>query len=165
MTINRLCGSGFQSVISAAQEIMTGQAHIVLAGGTENMSQAPYALRNVRNGTRYGVDLALEDTLAHGLVDTWPKKTPMAITGENLGKKYGISREACDEFALLSQDRYAKAAEKGVFNAEIVPVEVKGKKGPELITAEEHPRPGTTLASLAKLKPVFVKDGGVVTAG
>ena len=109
--------------------------------------------------------LALEDTLAHGLVDTFPKKTPMAITGENLGKKYGISRQECDEFALLSQQRWAAAQKAGVFKDEIVPVEIKGRKGVEIVSVDEHPRPQTTLEGLTKLKPIFVKDTGVVTAG
>ena len=89
----------------------------------------------------------------------------MAITAENLGKKYNISRQDCDDFALISQQRWAAAQKKGIFDSEMVPVEVKGKKGPEVVSVDEHPRPQTTLESLAKLKPVFVKDTGVVTAG
>jgi acetyl-CoA acyltransferase 2 len=108
LTINRLCGSGFQSLINGVQDILTGDAHIVLTGGTENMSQSPYALRGVRGGTRYGIDLKLEDTLAHGLVDQYPTKVPMGITAENLGKKYGITRDKVDAYALQSQQRWAK---------------------------------------------------------
>jgi acetyl-CoA acyltransferase 2 len=165
ITLNRLCGSGFQAVISAAQEIALGEAEIVLAGGTENMSQAPYVLRNVRNGTRYGVDLPLEDSLAHGLVDSYPKKTPMGVTAENLGKKYGISRKDVDEYALLSQQRWAQAQKSGRFEQEIHPIEIKGRKGPESVSVDEHARPFTTFESLQKLKPVFIKDTGLVTAG
>ena len=109
--------------------------------------------------------MQLEDTLAHGLVDSWPKKTPMAITAENLAKKYNISRKECDDFALLSQTRWGNASKAGVFNAEITPVEIKGRKGVEIFNTDEHPRPSTTIEQLAKLKPIFVKDVGVVTAG
>lgn len=109
--------------------------------------------------------MQLEDTLAHGLVDQWPKKTPMAITAENLGSKYNISRKECDEFALLSQTRWGKSNQAGVFKAEISPVEIKGKKGVEIMDKDEHPRPTTSMEQLAKLKPIFVKDVGVVTAG
>ncbi|KAJ3186051.1 3-ketoacyl-CoA thiolase, mitochondrial [Gaertneriomyces sp. JEL0708] len=163
--VNRLCGSGFQSVINGAQEILLGEAEVVLTGGTENMSQAPYALRGVRAGTRYGVDLKLEDTLAHGLVDTYPKKVPMGITAENLGQKYNISRRDCDEFALKSQQRWASANAAGIFQDEIVPVEVKTRKTTEQFTTDEHPRPKTTIESLSKLASVFIKDTGLVTAG
>ncbi|KAJ3327365.1 hypothetical protein HDU76_011938 [Blyttiomyces sp. JEL0837] len=165
LTINRLCGSGFQAVVNAAQDIITGDAEIVLAGGTENMSQSPYALRGVRSGTRYGVDLKLEDTLAHGLVDQYPVKTPMGITAENLGKQYGLTREDCDTFALQSQQRWAAANAAGAFKAEITPIQLKSKKGVEVFEVDEHPRPQTTVASLGKLPSVFIKDTGVVTAG
>ena len=110
------------------------------------------------------ISLQLEDTLAHGLVDSYPKKTPMAITGENLGKKYNISKQECDEFALLSQTRWAEANKAGVFKAEITPVEIKTRKGVEVFQTDEHPRL-STIEQLAKLKPIFVKDVGVVSAG
>ncbi|KAJ3015752.1 3-ketoacyl-CoA thiolase, mitochondrial [Thoreauomyces humboldtii] len=165
LTINRLCGSGFQSVINGAQEILLGEAEVVLTGGTENMTQAPYALRNVRSGTRYGVDQKLEDTLAHALVDSFPAKVPMGITGENLAKLYKITRRDCDEFALQSQQRWAKAHAAGIFDAEVEPVEIKTRKGVELFTKDEHPRPSTTIESLAKLGSVFIKETGTVTAG
>ncbi|KAJ3040956.1 3-ketoacyl-CoA thiolase, mitochondrial, partial [Rhizophlyctis rosea] len=164
LTINRLCGSGFQAVINGAQEILLGEAEVVLTGGTENMSQAPYALRGIRSGTRYGQDLKLEDTLAHGLVDTYPQKIPMGITAENLGKQYGITREDCDKHALLTQKRWGSANGAGRFAAEIEPIEIPGKKGPEVVTQDEHPRPQTTIEQLAKLKSVFI-DNGLVTAG
>ncbi len=107
----------------------------------------------------------MEDTLAHGLVDSYPKKTPMAITAENLGKKYNISRQECDEFALVSQTRWGKSNKEGVFKAEITPVEVKGRKGVEIFDTDEHPRPSASMEQLAKLKSIFVKDVGLVTAG
>lgn len=108
LTINRLCGSGFQAVINAAQEILTGEANVVLAGGTESMSQAPHVLRGARTAARYGVDLKLEDSLAHGLTDTYPHKVPMGITAENLGKLYGLDRKTVDEYAVNSQIRWGK---------------------------------------------------------
>ncbi|KAJ3291279.1 3-ketoacyl-CoA thiolase, mitochondrial [Rhizoclosmatium sp. JEL0117] len=164
-TINRLCGSGFQSIVNCAQDILTGDAEIGLAGGTENMSQAPYILRGIRTGTRYGVDQPLEDSLAHGLVDQYPKPTPMGITAENLAKKYNISRADADAFALQSQQRWAEAQKKGHFKAEIVPIELKSKKGVESFEVDEHPRPQTTIESLKKLSSVFIKETGTVTAG
>ncbi|KAJ1985396.1 3-ketoacyl-CoA thiolase, mitochondrial [Dimargaris verticillata] len=166
VTVNRLCGSGFESIIRAVQEIRVGDAQVVLTGGTENMSQAPYALRDVRWGTRYGVDQKLEDTLAAALVDRYPTPTPMGITAENLGMQYGLTRAQCDEYALQSQHRWAAANAKGIFNHEIAPIELKGRKGAiEQFTTDEHPRPQTTLEGLTKLKPVFQKDSGLVTAG
>eukprot|EP01094_Clydonella_sp_ATCC50884_P027119 TRINITY_DN7660_c0_g1_i1.p1 TRINITY_DN7660_c0_g1~~TRINITY_DN7660_c0_g1_i1.p1 ORF type:complete len:412 (+),score=147.59 TRINITY_DN7660_c0_g1_i1:60-1238(+) len=163
LTINRLCGSGFQSVVNAVQEIRCGDANIVLTGGSENMSQAPFSLFDSRFGTRFGQDPPFKDTLWNCLTDAYIK-TPMAITAENLGEKYGISREECDAFALRSQQRWAAAQEAGVFKSEIVPVELKGRKGPESFEVDEHARPQTTPDSLAKLPAVFKKDG-VVTAG
>ncbi|KAF9161404.1 3-ketoacyl-CoA thiolase, mitochondrial [Actinomortierella ambigua] len=164
LTVNRLCGSGFQSIINATHEIKVGDANIVLTGGSESMSLSPYALRNVRWGTRFGVDLKLEDTLAAALVDRFPKETPMAITAENLAVKYGLTRQQCDEYALSSQQRWAAAHKAGRFNAEIVPVEYKVKKATEVLSHDEHPRPNTTIENLAKLPPVFKKEG-TVSAG
>ncbi|EDO37843.1 predicted protein [Nematostella vectensis] len=163
LTVNRLCGSGFQSIISGAQEIILGESDICLVGGTENMSQAPYAVRNARFGTKLGLDLKMEDTLWQGLTDMLPG-LPMGITAENLAEKYNITREECDQFALLSQQRWAAAHESGAFTAEIVPVPVKGKKGPEQFAVDEHPRPETTIEQLAKLPAVFKKNG-TVSAG
>ncbi|ORY00833.1 thiolase [Basidiobolus meristosporus CBS 931.73] len=165
LTVNRLCGSGFQSVINAAQEIISGDSQVVLTGGSESMSQAPYALRNIRWGTRYGVDLKGEDTLAAALVDRYPTPTPMGITAENLGSQNGITREQCDEFALQSQQRWAAANEAGRFKAEIAPIDLKTRKGVEKFDTDEHPRPQSTIQSLNKLPPVFKKDTGLVTAG
>ena len=129
LTVNRLCGSGFQSIINAVQEIRVGDANVVLTGGTESMSMAPYTLHGVRfGGGRFGVDLKLVDSLAAALTDMYPTPTPMGITAENLAQKYGITREQCDQFALQSQQRWQKANEEGAFKDEIVPVEVKVKK-------------------------------------
>lgn len=163
LTVNRLCGSGFQAIVTAAQEIQLGESDIVLCGGSENMSQAPYALRDARFGTRLGLDLKLEDTLWQGLTD-FHVKLPMGVTGENLAEKYNITREECDEFALLSQRRWAQAQENGQFVEEIVSVSVKGKKGPEEFKVDEHPKPNSTIESLAKLPAVFKKDGTITAA-
>ncbi|ORZ10649.1 3-ketoacyl-CoA thiolase [Lobosporangium transversale] len=165
LTVNRLCGSGFQSIINGAHEILVGDSKIVLTGGSESMSLAPYALRNIRfGGTRFGVDLKLEDTLAASLVDRFPKDCPMGITAENLAKQHNISRQDCDEYALLSQQRWAAANKAGRFNSEIVPVEYKVKKAVESLGHDEHARPTTTIETLAKLPSVFLKEG-TVTAG
>ncbi|KAJ8325123.1 hypothetical protein QVD99_005902 [Batrachochytrium dendrobatidis] len=165
LTINRLCGSGFQAIINGAQDILLGEAEVVLVGGSENMSQAPFALRDARSAPRYGVDQKLEDTLAHALIDSYPTKTPMGITAENLAKKFGISRGQADEYALFSQTRWAKAQESGWFADEIFPIEIKSRKGVELFDVDEHARPQTTLEGLEKLSPVFIKETGIVTAG
>jgi acetyl-CoA acyltransferase 2 len=164
LTVNRLCGSGFQAVINAAHEILAGESNIVLTGGSESMSQSPYALRNIRWGTKYGVDLKGEDTLAGALVDRYPTVTPMGITAENLAKKYNITRQDCDNFALQSQQRWAQGQEKGAFNQEMVAVSIKSKKGMEEFKIDEHARPNTTPEALAKLPTVFMQ-GGTVTAG
>lgn len=165
LTINRLCGSGFQAAINAFQEIKSGDSEVVLTGGTENMSMSPYTLHGVRFGnTRYGVDLKLADSLASSLVDQVPVPTPMGVTAENLAVKYGITREQCDQFALQSQQRWAEANKNGAFKDEIEPIEVKVKKATETFEVDEHPRANASLESLAKLPPVFKKDG-VVTAG
>ncbi len=163
LTVNRLCGSGFQAIVSAAQDILLGDAEIVLSGGTENMSLAPFAVRGIRFGTRFGSDYKLEDTLWSSLFDTYTGCT-MAITAENLAEKYGITREACDEYALRSQHSWAAAQREGRFAHEIAPVELTGKKGIEVFSVDEHPRPDSTPEGLAKLPAVF-KKGGVVTAG
>ncbi|XP_052802310.1 3-ketoacyl-CoA thiolase, mitochondrial-like [Mya arenaria] len=163
LAVNRLCGSGFQAVINASQEMELGESQIALVGGTESMSQAPYAVRNIRFGTRLGMDLQLEDLLWAGLTDSYTKM-PMAITAENLAEQYNISREDCDVFALSSQQRWGTANAAGVFKAEIAPIELKGKKGPESFEVDEHPRPQTTMEGLKKLPAIF-KKGGVVNAG
>ncbi|KAG0738374.1 hypothetical protein G6F57_008587 [Rhizopus arrhizus] len=164
LTVNRLCGSGLQSVVNAAQEIVLGESEIVLAGGAENMSLSPFTLSGTsRWGIKLGQDPVLQDTLWTALIDQYPKPTPMGMTAENLAEKYGIKRSECDEYALASQNRYEAAAKNGIFKDEIIPVEVKGRKGPELVSVDEHPRFGLQIENLSKLKPVFKKDG-VVTA-
>ncbi|OUM87439.1 MAG: beta-ketoadipyl CoA thiolase [Bacillus thermozeamaize] len=160
LTVNRLCGSGLQAVVSAAQSIRLGESHVSLVGGTESMSQAPYMLRNVR----FGGGPKMDDMLTAALTDEYCG-TGMGVTAENLAKKYQISREEQDQFAYESHMRAAKARESGKLAEEIVPVTVKGRKGQETVVAEdEHIRPDTTLDKLARLKPVFLSDG-TVTAG
>jgi acetyl-CoA acetyltransferase family protein len=163
LTVNRLCGSGFQAVVNGAEQIVLGEADVVLVAGTENMSQAPFVLRGAREGWAFGKAPPVEDSLWSALTDSYGN-TPMAVTAENLAVKYGITRTQCDEYALASQQRWAAAHEAGRFKAEIVPVEVSTKKGPVSFAVDEHPRPQSTLEGLAKLSPVFKKDG-VVTAG
>jgi len=165
LTVNRLCGSGFQAVVSGAEQILLGDAEIALVGGAENMTQAPHVLRGARQGQGFGLGKppALEDTLWSALTDSFTGM-PMAITAENLAEKYGLSREACDAYALRSQKAWAAADAAGKFKAEIVPVQLKSKRGPIAFERDEHPRPDTTPEILAKLSPVFKKDG-VVTAG
>jgi acetyl-CoA acyltransferase 2 len=163
LVVNRLCGSGFQAIVSAAEQILLGQSEAVLCGGTESMSQAPHVVRGARTGLPFGKPSQLGDTLWDALTDSYTGM-PMAITAENLAQQYGISRQACDEFALASQQRWAAANQAGHFAAELSPIELAGKKGPTQLTTDEHPRPQSTIEALAKLPPVFKKDG-VVTAG
>uniref|UniRef100_F7IHH1 Acetyl-CoA acyltransferase 2 n=1 Tax=Callithrix jacchus TaxID=9483 RepID=F7IHH1_CALJA len=163
LTINRLCGSGFQSIVNGCQEICVKEAEVVLCGGTESMSQAPYCVRSVRFGTKLGSDIKLEDYLWVGLTDQHIK-LPMAITAENLAVKHKISREECDKYALQSQQRWKAANDAGFFNNEMASIEVKTKKGKQIMEVDEHARPQTTLEQLQKLPPVFKKDG-TVTAG
>ncbi|XP_030593656.1 3-ketoacyl-CoA thiolase, mitochondrial [Archocentrus centrarchus] len=162
-TVNRLCGSGFQSIISGAQEICLRESEVVLCGGSENMSQAPYTLRNVRFGVKLGVDLKLEDGLWAGLTDLHVN-TSMGMTAENLAEKYKITREDCDNYAYQTQQKWKAAHEGGYYTAEIAPIEVKTKKGKVLMARDEHPRPETTLEQMAKLPPVFKKEGTVTAA-
>ncbi len=163
LTVNRLCGSGFEAVVLGAKEIWLGDADCVLVGGTENMTQAPHVLRGARDGWAFGKAPAVEDSLWSALTDSYCK-APMAITAENLAEKYGITREQCDEFALSSQRRAAAAIEAGRFKDEIAGYELVSKKGATVFDKDEHARPQTTMEALAKLAPVFKKDG-VVTAG
>lgn len=162
LTLNRLCGSGFEAVVQAAHWIQLGRADVVLAGGTESMSQAPYVSRGARWGLRLG-NQEWEDTLMQGLYDSYAKM-PMAITAENLAAKYQLTREQCDAFALQSQQRAAEATEKGWLSEEMAPLTVTHRKGETVVERDEHIRPEANEAALAKLKPVFKKDG-VVTAG
>lgn len=163
LTVNRLCGSGFQSVVSGAHEILAGDAEIVLTGGTENMSQAPFAARGIRFGVKFGKSPELEDTLWSSLYDPYAG-CAMASTAENLAEKYGISREQCDEYGLRSQQAWGAAHSAGRFAEELASVELKGRKGPEMFEVDEHPRPDAKLEKMATLPPVFKKDG-TVTAG
>lgn len=165
LTVNRLCGSGFEAVVQAAMLVLLGDADVVLCGGTENMSQAPHVLRGGRKGFAFGKAPALEDSLWSALTDSYVQ-SPMAMTAENLATKYGISRDDCDEYSLRSQKLWAAANEGGAFKDEIVPVELPGKRGapPVQFVVDEHARPLSTREALAKLAPVFKKDG-VVTAG
>lgn len=162
LTVNRLCGSGIQAIVSGAQMIQLGEAGAVLTGGMESMSQAPHVLRGARWGFRLG-EGKLEDSLMVALLDTHCGYY-MAQTAENLATKYGISRQEQDEFAMTSQKRAAAAWEQGAFKDEVVPVELKGRKGTTLFEKDDHMRPDTTMDGLAKLKPAFSKDG-FVTAG
>lgn len=162
LTVNRLCGSGIQAVISGAQQIQTEDAGFVLAGGMENMSQVPHIIRGLRSGLKLGQG-KLEDWLWEGLNDPYAGCS-MAITAENCAVKYGITREQADEYALRSQQLAHKAWTSGAMKEEVVPVEIKSKKGVTLIEQDDHMRPDTTLEILAKLPAVFKKDG-VVTAG
>jgi len=160
LTLNRLCGSGVQSIISAAEQIMLGESTSVLAGGMENMSQAPHVIRGARKGFKLGQG-NIEDSLMVALLDSYTGLY-MAQTSDNLAKKFNISREEQDQFAIRSQKFAGEALAAGKFKEEIVPVAV-GRKG-ELISEDDHMRPDTTMEGLAKLKPAFAKEG-FVTAG
>ena len=162
LTVNRLCGSGIQAVLSGAQHIQLGEAGVVLAGGMENMSQVPHIIRGLRSGLKLGQG-KMEDWLWEGLNDPYAGCS-MAITAENCAAKYGITREESDAFALRSQQLAQKAWCSGVMKEEVVPVEIKGRKGVQLVEQDDHMRPETTMEVLAKLPAAFKKDG-VVTAG
>lgn len=162
LTVNRLCGSGIQAIISGAQMIQLGEAGTALVGGMESMSQAPHVIRGARSGLALGQG-QLEDSLMVALLDTYCN-TPMAGTAENLARKFKISREEQDAYALRSQQQAKRAQDSCYFSAEIVPVEVKTRKGSFLFEQDDHLRPETTMEGLAKLKPAFAKDG-FVTAG
>jgi len=164
LTVNRLCGSGFQAIVSGAHEILTGDAEIVLTGGTENMSQAPFAARDIRWGIKFGPKAPqLEDTLWSSLSDPHAG-CAMGETAENLAAKYGITREMADTYGLRSQHAWGVAQAGGYFKAEMAPIELKSRKGPETFEVDEHPRPDTSLEKMAKLPTVFKKDG-TVSAG
>jgi acetyl-CoA C-acetyltransferase len=162
-TVNKVCGSGLQAAMMAAQAIKAGDAEIVVAGGTENMSRAPYLLPGARWGERLGNGTVVDHMIHEGLTDAF-HDIHMGVTAENLVERYGISRADQDAFAAESQRRAESAIKSGAFKDEIVPVVVPGKKGETRVDTDEHPRPGTTAESLGKLKPAFKKDG-TVTAG
>ena len=164
LTINKVCGSGLKAVHLAAQAIRCGDAEVVIAGGMENMSQAPYVLPKARTGLRMGHAQLQDSMILDGLWDAF-NDYHMGITAENLVAKYQLSREAQDAFAAASQQKAVAAIEAGRFDAEITPVPIPQKKGePLLFARDEQPRAGTTAESLARLKPAFKKDGSV-TAG
>lgn len=163
LTQNRLCGSGMQSVVTAAQQILLGEANAVLAGGAENMSQSPYANFEQRFGGAKIGDLKFIDMLSATLTDQYTGNG-MGMTAEKLAEQYSISREEQDEFALLSHARAVAAREAGKFKEEIVPVTVKTRKGEIVIETDEHIKDGGTMESLAKLRPAFKKDGTVTAA-
>ncbi|MDP9763657.1 acetyl-CoA C-acetyltransferase [Deinococcus enclensis] len=162
LTVNRVCGSGLQAVVSAAQGIRAGDGQVYLAGGTESMSRAPYLLPRAREGYRLGHAQALDSILSDGLTDVFADYH-MGITAENVAEAWNLTREEQDAFALESQTRAAAALDAGHFADELVPVEVPGRKGTTVFGRDEYPR-ATTLEALAKLKPAFKKDG-TVTAG
>jgi acetyl-CoA acetyltransferase family protein len=162
LTVNRLCGSGIQAAVSGAQLIQLGEADLVLTGGTESMSQAPHVIRGLRTGLRLGQG-SLEDYLWEALLDTHCGCT-MAVTAENCAAKYSIPREAQDEYAIRSQRLAHAAWEAGRLAEEVVPVEIRTRKGVQTVDRDDHMRPDTTMEVLAKLPPAFSKNG-CVTAG
>ena len=162
LTVNRLCGSGFQAIINGAEQILLGDAECVLVGGTENMSQAPHVIR----GARWGLPLGkgdLEDTLWSCLTDSYTKM-PMAITAENLAEQYKISQEEVDAFSVRSQHKHAEAQERGAYNQEIAPVELKSRKGTKIFDTDEHGRADTALEDLQKLPKIFKKTASFTQA-
>lgn len=161
--VNRLCGSGLQAIVSAAQAIQLGDADITLAAGVESMSRAPYIAPSMRFGSRMG-DTSLQDMMLGALHDPF-HKIHMGVTAENLACEYHITREEQDQLAYESHTRALNAIEKGYFKDQIVPIIVKTRKGEVVFDTDEHPRKDVDLESLAKLKPVFVKENGTVTAG
>jgi acetyl-CoA C-acetyltransferase len=161
-TVNRLCGTGVQSIVSAAQAIQTGDADVAVAGGAENMSRGPYWMPDGRFGARMG-ETKMVDPVVGGLTDPF-NSIHMGVTAENLAESHSISREEQDEFALRSHQLAKEAIEAGRFEDEIVPVPVRAKKETVDFTQDEHVRPEASMESMAKLKPVFKKDG-TVTAG
>ncbi len=167
LTVNRLCGSGFQALISGAQEIRTGDANVCLVGGTESMSLAPHVVRGARWGLAFGAAPPFEDLLWTTLTDSYAGCS-MGETAENVAEKYGITRADADAYALASQQRWAAADRDGHFATEIVPFDLKSRKkgtaGSVVFARDEHPRPQTTAEGLAKLSPVF-RAAGTVTAG
>ncbi|WP_210365684.1 acetyl-CoA C-acetyltransferase [Bacillus sp. REN3] len=164
MTINKVCGSGLKAVHLAAQAIIAGDAEIVVAGGMENMSQAPYLLKNARNGFKMGDQKLLDSMISDGLWCAF-NDYHMGVTAENLCSKYEISRTEQDEFAAASQEKAAKAIKEGRFKDEIVPIEIPQRKGdPIIFDSDEYPKKGTTAEKLGGLRPAFKRDGSV-TAG
>jgi len=168
MTINRMCASGLQAIVSAAQEIALGESDVILAGGIENMDMAPFLLPKGRYGYRMGLPEAKMGLLDHMVYDgLWDKFNDyhMGVTAENVAEQYGLSRDEVDEYSARSHQRAEQSRDEGYFDDQIVPVEIKQKKETVQYTADEHIRENASVEGLGKLKPVFKKDGGTVTAG
>ena len=163
LTINKVCGSGLKAVNLAAQAIVAGDAEIVVAGGMESMTNAPYVLEKARWGHRMGDGKLVDVMIKDGLWDAF-NDYHMGVTAENVAEQYGLTKEQQDEVAAASQQKAVAAIEAGAFKEEIVPVIIKGKKGDTVFDTDEYPKAGTTVEGLAKLKPAFKKDG-TVTAG
>ncbi len=161
--VNRLCGSGLQAIVSASQSILLGDTDIAIGGGAENMSRGPYASLNMRWGARMG-DTKMIDMVVGALHDPF-QTIHMGVTAENVAAKYGITRDMQDALAVESHNRAQRATEAGRFKDQIVPVTLKSKKGDVSWATDEHFRPNCSLADMAKLKPVFIKENGTVTAG
>ena len=162
-TLNIVCGSGLQAVNTAAARILAGEADVVVAGGTESMSNAPFLLKQARFGYRMNNGTLVDEMITDGLWDAM-NDYHMGVTAENVAKQWNLTREELDEFSAWSQQKACAAIEAGKFDDEIVPVTVKMKKETVEVTKDEGPRPGTTAEGLARLKPAFIKDG-IVTAG
>src|SRR5919202_632145 len=165
MTINRVCGSGLQAIVSAGQQVMTGESELVLAGGIENMDQAPFLVPKARYGYRMGMPKAdlLDGMVYDGLWDIF-NDYHMGVTAENVAEKYGVSRDEADEYSLRSHQLAARAAQEGAFADQIVPIQIKQRKETVSFTQDEHVRPNLTSEALRKVAPGFKKDGAV-TAG
>jgi acetyl-CoA C-acetyltransferase len=163
-TINMVCGSGLKSVALASQMIRAGDVDVVVAGGMENMSRAPYLLPSGRFGARMGDAQLIDSMIVDGLWDAF-NDYHMGVTAENLAEQYSITREEQDEFAAASQQKAEQAVSSGAFKDEIVPIEVPAKGGTRTVDNDEHPRPGTTAETLAALRAAFKREGGTVTAG
>lgn len=161
--VNRLCGSGLQAIVSASQSILLGDTDIAIGGGAENMSRAPFASLNMRWGARMG-DTKMVDMMVGALHDPF-HTIHMGVTAENIATKWGITRDEQDRLAVESHNRAERATAAGYFKAQIMPVMLKSRKGEVAFDTDEHFRAGTTLDDMAKLKPVFVKENGTVTAG
>ena len=162
-TVNKVCASGLKAIELAWQAIALGRRSLVLAGGIESMSRAPYLLPSLRAGARLGHSSAVDSAVADGLTDVF-SQLHMGVTAETVAKQYGVSREEQDRYALESHRRSVEATRQGIFSEEIVPVEVAGKKQSTTVGIDEHPRPDTSLEKLSKLQPAFQADG-TVTAG
>ena len=164
LTVNKVCGSGLRCVSMAAQMIKAGDADVIVAGGMENMSAAPYAIPKARWGHRMGDGKLVDVMIKDGLWDAF-NNYHMGMTAENIAERFNISREDQDKLGVRSQVKACEAIKSGAFKSQIVPVVVHGRKGDKIVDTDEFPREGSTYEGLAKLKPAFKKDGGTVTAG